>query len=118
MTTEKRLTIPQAKKLVGELQALGHTAAFNRMGDGKMTVHIYENSEWGMVATRAFGTMADFERFTIETAEPVALTWICYECQGYFLQGEMTFDGGLGFCSGRCWDSFHTRGKREDALAA
>jgi len=64
---EKRLTIPQAKKMVAELQALGFTAAFNRMGDGKMTVHIYENSEWGMVATRGFWHISDFERFTAES---------------------------------------------------
>lgn len=42
---EKRLTIPQAKKMVATLQSLGHSAAFNRMGDGKMAVHIYENSD-------------------------------------------------------------------------
>jgi len=66
---EKRLTIPQAKKMVATLQSLGHTAAFNRMGDGKMAVHIYENTaEWGMVATTGFWHMSDFERFPAEMA--------------------------------------------------
>lgn len=64
---EKRLTIPQAKKMVAELQAVGLTAAFNRMADNKMAVHIYENTaEWGMVATKGFWHMSDFQRFMAE----------------------------------------------------
>lgn len=65
-TTSNRLTIPQAKKMVAALQGMGFTAAFNRMSDGKMAVHIYENSEWGMVATKGFWHMSDFERFATE----------------------------------------------------